>query len=141
MQKRILVIEDDSALRFLFNNVLTSSGCEVTEASSCATGFAAIEAHRYFDFVLCDVELSDCAALELIENCCKRNLTTVVISANDEYLSACREMGVLAFIRKPITARELLQVVDNINELDIPYAYIATRQRRTSDNSDRAEQD
>ena len=130
MQKRILVVEDDSALRFLFNSVLASGGCEVIEASSCASAIAAIEADPHFDFVLCDVELSDCAALDFIDQCCQWNLRTVVITANEEYFTACRDMGVLAFIRKPITARNLLQVVNNINELDMPDAYVATRQRR-----------
>lgn len=127
MQKRILVVEDDTALRFLFNNVLSSSGCQVTEADSCASAFAAIEQAGNFDFILCDVELTDCAALDLIDQCCKWNYRTVVISANEDYLNPCRDMGVLAFIRKPITARDLLQVVNNIDELDRPYAYVATR--------------
>lgn len=140
MQKRILVVEDDTALRFLFNNVLTSSGCQVTEADSCASAFAAIDQAGDFDFILCDVELTDCAALDLIDQCCKRNLTTVVISANDDYLNPCREMGVLAFIRKPITARDLLQVVNNIDELDRPYTYIATRHGRHLSKPDAAEQ-
>ncbi len=133
MSKRILIVEDHEPLRILFRNVLSSIGCTVIESAGCASAIAAIDDYAEFDFILCDVELEDCNALTLIQQLCAMRYATVVISANDTYLAACRKAGVLAFIRKPITAQDLIRVVNNIEDIDRPHAYIARHHNRDSD--------
>lgn len=126
MQKQILLLEDHPSLRRLFRDILAYGGCEVTETSSCDVALEYVR-NNYYDFIMADVELIGENSLEFIQTCCKWNLTVVVVSSNDDYLVQCRDMGVLAFIRKPISANNLLDLVNNINTAEIPNMYLATR--------------
>lgn len=128
MSKRILLVEDDNALRALFQNVVKSTGSKVSEASSRSEAIAFLEAQDY-DLMICDIQLQDGDTLDIIEVCCGHNLDVVVISSNEDYMAMCRDMGVLAFVRKPIAARDLLLIVTDVGKLDIPGAYISPRAR------------
>jgi len=115
MSNRILIVEDDVRLRQLFSNVLAHQGYDVREAATCAETRVYLQAHE-FDMLICDVELEDCNALGVIEDCVRENYPVLVISANEEYTTACQQMGVRAFVRKPITVNEFIALVHNISQ-------------------------
>lgn len=112
---RILIVEDDVRLRQLFSNVLTHQGYDVLQAATCSETRVYMEANE-FDLLVCDVELEDCIALNMIQDCVNQNHPVVVISANDDYITPCREMGVNAFVRKPITVNDFIALVHRHNQ-------------------------
>lgn len=123
MPKQVLIMEDDAALRTFFRQVLTHNDCTV------ATTATRIDALHYlmndsFDYLLFDIEVEDGNALDLIGECCDKGLNVIVITSNEQYLAQCKRMGVLAFIRKPIAASDLIKLIYNIDDLDLPHMYI-----------------
>jgi DNA-binding response OmpR family regulator len=110
MSNRILIVEDDVSLRQLFSNVLSHQGFDVVQAATCNETRVYMEAHD-FDILICDVELEDCNALPIIEDCVRGNFPVVVISANESYSAPCRDIGVNAFVTKPITVNDFISLI------------------------------
>ena len=123
MSKNILIMEDDAALRRFFKQVLSHSNCEVTTASTRVDALHQIH-NGNFDYLLFDIEVEDGNSLDLIQECCDAGKDVIIITANEQYLADCKSMGVLAFIRKPIAASDLIKLVNNIDDLDLPHMYV-----------------
>lgn len=64
MPHRILIVEDNEALREMFRDLLSRRGFDVTVASTCA-GACALAIDELFDAVLADFDLPDGSGLEL----------------------------------------------------------------------------
>lgn len=126
MSQKILVVEDDAALRSLFQNIVDSMGYTVTDVSSRVAAMDSLAENEYL-MMVCDIEVDDGNMLDVIEVCCEHGLDVAVITSNEEYLPECRDLGVLAFIRKPIAARDLMTLIRDIDQLDLPGAYIRGR--------------
>jgi len=112
MPKHILIMEDDVPLRTFFHQVLTHNNCDVAATGSRMDALYYIHNHD-FDYLLFDIEVEDGNALDVIRECCEQGQNVIVITANEQYLTQCREMGVLAFVRKPVTATELIQLINS----------------------------
>ena len=128
MGKRILVIEDDLPLRNLFRGIVAAGGHTVYESSTREEAIDLIS-EKDVELLVCDIEVEDGVMLDVIEVCCNHNLDVIVITANEDYFTRCRDMGVLAFITKPVAAGDLMNLLNNIENVDIPGAYIAPRAR------------
>ena len=116
MLKEVLIIEDDIALRRLFTSVLEYSGCHVSEADSCAAARDYI-ASQNFDIIISDVHLPDGDAVSVMESLLANNQTVVAISSDDSYIRPLREMGVSAFIVKPVAVADLRTLAANLDNL------------------------
>lgn len=123
MSKNILIMEDDVALRNFFTQVLTHSDCNVATSATRIDALHHIH-NNNFDYLLFDIEVEDGNSLDLIAQCCDDGYNVIVITANEQYLADCKAMGVMAFIRKPIAASDLIKLVTNIDDLDLPHMYI-----------------
>jgi DNA-binding NtrC family response regulator len=123
MSKNVLIMEDDAALRKFFQQVLTHNNCAVATSATRIDALHHIH-NNQFDYLLFDIEVEDGNALDLIGQCCNEGYNVIVITANDQYMNQCKQMGVLAFIRKPIAATDLIKLVTNIDDLDLPHMYI-----------------
>lgn len=123
MSKNVLIMEDDAALRKFFKQVLSHNDCNVATVATRMDALHQIH-NTDFDYLLFDIEVEDGNSLDLIQQCCDAGQDVIVITANEQYLAACKKMGVLAFIRKPIAASDLIKLINNIDELDLPYTYI-----------------
>lgn len=113
MGNRILIVEDDIRLRQLFTNILIHQGYDVREAATCSETRVYMDADE-FDMMICDVELEDCNALPVIEDCVNSHRPVVVISANDAYGTPCHELGVNAFVRKPIPVNDFIALINEV---------------------------
>ncbi|SDE84776.1 response regulator [Limimaricola pyoseonensis] len=63
---RVLLVEDESLVAMLGEDVLIEAGCEVTVAMRLAEALAAVEATR-FDFAILDVNLGDATSYPVAE--------------------------------------------------------------------------
>lgn len=123
MSKQVLIVEDDRPLRTFFRQVLSHADCEVTVTGSrVEAGREILEAE--FDYLLIDIEVEDGNAMDLVAECCDANLNVIIITSNEEYFRECKALGVLAFVRKPLSGSGLIKLIHNINELDDPDVYV-----------------
>ena len=111
-EERILVVEDDDAVRHMTREFLTIKGYSVIEASNAADAIQFVESHdEIIDLVLTDVLMPGMKGRELVERLAKLRSSFKVL-----YMSAHTEddaisIGILspgtAFIEKPFSPDEL----------------------------------
>jgi DNA-binding NtrC family response regulator len=116
MPKQVLIVEDDIALRRLFSSVLSHSDCDVFEATSCATAQDQLS-KRSYDMVVCDIHLTDGDTIDIMSLCCEQNMSVVAISSDDSYIKPLKQMGVNAFMVKPVSVGDLMQLVENFDDI------------------------
>ncbi len=110
MRPRILIVEDDSALRDAIKAMLDRSGYEVATAADGPTGVAALSNDRY-DVLLLDVGLPFVDGWRILEGLETGKMPSViVISARGAERDKVRalDMGADDYLAKPFGAEELL---------------------------------
>ena len=120
MQARILIIDDEEAIRFSLRGVLEDEGHTVLEAESAARGqeLAALESP---DLVFMDIWMPGMSGLEALPHLMEAqpDLPVVMISGHgtiETAVSAIR-MGAYDFIEKPLSLDKVLLVVARALEL------------------------
>jgi CheY-like chemotaxis protein len=111
-----LVIEDDSATSFIFQQVLASLGLTVKCASDGATALDCLDKNAY-DIVFMDLLLPRVSGRELLEKRSQiehlKDCPVVVVTAHsrmkDEIALGPRDQ----FLTKPVLLRDLFDVVGN----------------------------
>src|SRR5438477_609904 len=113
-RNRILIVDDESGIRFGIRNFLDAHGFDVTEAENCKS---ALEMFRSApsDLVLVDYSLPDGNALELLPRLKEINaaLPVVVLTAHGSIDLAVRAIkeGAEQFLTKPVELPALLVVL------------------------------
>jgi len=107
---RILVVEDDRALRSVLVGALQSGGFEVEQAADGSAGVQALKA-RSFDVVLLDIGLPFVDGWHVLSTLDGRRVPSViVISARGDQADKVRalDMGADDYLAKPFGSDELL---------------------------------
>ncbi len=118
-RNRILIVDDESGIRFGIRNFLDAHGFDVTEAENCKS---ALEMFRSApsDLVLVDYSLPDGNALELLPRLKEINaaLPVVVLTGHGSIDLAVRAIkeGAEQFITKPVELPALLVVLQRVLE-------------------------
>ena len=110
MAYRILVVDDEPALREMVGAILTRAGYEVSLAATCAQALEQ-QARQRPDGVLLDVMLPDGDGFALLGQLRRQeDLPVLFLSARDEDEAKLRGLGLGAddYITKPFLAQELL---------------------------------
>ncbi|GAA0585554.1 response regulator [Caenispirillum bisanense] len=115
-KKRVLVVEDEGAVREMIAAFLSNAGYAVRTA---ADGFAmqSILESEPVDLLLLDLNLPDCDGLEVARSLRARSrLGIIMVTARDEPEDRARglELGADDYITKPFFPRELLARVRNV---------------------------
>jgi two-component system, OmpR family, response regulator len=109
-QIKILIIEDDAAMRLLLRGCFEHAGFAVVEAGNADELWAAM-AQQQFDLVTLDVRLPGAGGLELVQAIRQRsNVPVVMISVITNLIDrvAALERGADDFIVKPFDLMDLL---------------------------------
>lgn len=114
---RILIVDDESLIRWSLANTLRDCGHEAFEAANGATALRAVaEAHVPFDVVLLDLRLPDSTDLRLLAQL--RRLTpstsTVLMTAygTSEVVQEALDLGVFRVVGKPLDMSEVPCLVE-----------------------------
>jgi DNA-binding response OmpR family regulator len=108
---RILLVEDEEAVRSLLKEVLEYEGYEVKEASNGE------EALRWYaqssaDLVLTDIVMPDMEGIEMIMKIRKTDLNVkIIVMSGNDYLDLARKLGADYALRKPFSNQVLLDAV------------------------------
>ena len=123
---RILVIEDDSMLRSMLQQMLVHNGHEVLVASDGMEATRLYQKQSDIDLIVTDVLMPEKDGLEVIMEIRSKlpEVRIIAISgggriSHTDYLIAARRLGAHATLSKPFARQELL---DTINSLLTPPA-------------------
>jgi CheY-like chemotaxis protein len=117
---RILLADDNADLLEIQREVLCDAGHHVTTAT---TGSEAVKKtrHRVFDLVITDIVMPDGDGIETIVHLRKRHPSTKIIAMSgggrlgaENYLPVAEKLGAAKAVAKPVTARQLLAMVDQV---------------------------
>jgi two-component system KDP operon response regulator KdpE len=131
MSARILLIEDDSALRSNFALSLIAEGYQVRSAASLSQAFAIwhdTSGSQGIDLVLLDLGLPDGVGDDFLSAIRLEELTPViVISARNGEQEKARllNLGAAAYLVKPFTVPTLLDCVQSILVARLPQGEVA----------------
>jgi len=115
---KILIIEDEAAIRRVLKNILSEENSEyqVEEAQDGEEGFAKIK-QEDFDLVLCDIKMPKMDGEELLTQvkAIKPEIPFVMISGHGDLQTAVNTMklGAFDYISKPPDLNRLLNTVRN----------------------------
>lgn len=108
--KKILVIDDENAIRDLLEMVLISENYQVRTAENGAVGLKQLDTFEP-DLVLLDIMLPDYSGYDLCREIVKKStIPVIMISAKNETIDKVLglELGAEDYITKPFDNRELL---------------------------------
>ncbi|MCU0646731.1 MAG: sigma-54 dependent transcriptional regulator [Gemmatimonadaceae bacterium] len=112
---RVLVVEDDAALRALLTELLASEGYDVHASTGGRDALAHLAQHPDIGVVLTDLLMPDGTGEELLRAVAGRQpaLRVIVMTAFGSIESAVRlvRAGAFDYLTKPVTTTELLRTV------------------------------
>lgn len=115
MRQRILVVDDDDAMREMMALALTKEGYRVDSAGSAADGIAVLGETR-FDLVIADIYLGDGTGLDLLDAIEERQSDTrmILVTARGSVETAAfaRSHGVFDYLAKPFALEHFLGRVE-----------------------------
>lgn len=118
-EQKILLVEDETELRELYEMLLRDAGYDVTAKPDGKTGLEAIEKGGY-DLVLLDIMLPFIDGLEILDRLAKgserkQKAKTIVLLTNlaqDQTIAKALELGVRGYmIKSDYNPEQLLQTV------------------------------
>ncbi|MFN8542704.1 MAG: sigma-54 dependent transcriptional regulator [Candidatus Binatia bacterium] len=119
VQRRILVVDDEPAMRQGLAEVLGRGGFGVEQAGTAEDGLARLE-RGGIDLVLADLRLPGMSGLELLGEMRRvgAEAPTVVISAHGtiEDAVAAMKLGAVDFLSKPFSPSDLLHLATRLTE-------------------------
>jgi CheY-like chemotaxis protein len=122
MEKKILVVDDESAIRELFSEVLAMGGYAVQTAESAEEALEIIEKTPYWVYFL-DLNLPGMNGVELCRQVRKRFPMAIAYAvtgyASLFELSECRDAGFEDYYTKPVNIADLVDAAGQaFNKLD-----------------------
>lgn len=113
---RVLVVEDESLIRWAVAETLTDAGHKVIEAPDAATALRAVgQTSDPFDVVLLDFRLPDSDDLSLVERIRQQAPSSAIVmmtaDGNPQMAEDAKVLGVYEVVPKPFDAALLEQVI------------------------------
>jgi two-component system, chemotaxis family, chemotaxis protein CheY len=116
--KRVLVIDDSSAVRQQIRNTLASAGFEIVEAMDGLDGLEKLRTMTDINLALCDVNMPRMTGLEMMLEVQREGLTTPILMLTTEgqpsMIRRARDAGAKGWIVKPFKPELLLIAVNKI---------------------------
>jgi two-component system cell cycle sensor histidine kinase/response regulator CckA len=118
MPRRLLLVDDEYAVRRITARALTRHGWEVLEAESAEAALALLDADRNTSLtaVVSDVVMPGLDGAGLVEAVRQRypGLPAILVSGYAESMLGDRGLVAIAFVGKPYTPKALLARLDEI---------------------------
>jgi two-component system, chemotaxis family, chemotaxis protein CheY len=114
MSATILVVEDDELVRELFRIHLGNAGYEVLLAEDAIVAGHLLLKQRP-DLIVADIEMPFMDGLEFLEavkaDAVVSAIPVIFVSSRSDFEDRCKQVGAVAFLKKPVLADRLLAVV------------------------------
>lgn len=134
MQK-ILVIDDERAIRNVLKDILSNEGFQVDEAADGEEGWKKFQVANY-DLVLCDIKMPKMDGLEFLQQAtaAKQDIPIIMISGHGTIETAVDAVkkGAFDYISKPPDLNRLLVTIRNAVDRTVLVAETKTLKRKIS---------
>jgi len=115
--KRILIVDDETAILFAFGQILKAPGVEIDKAASAEEAYDLIAANRY-EAAVADLRLSGATNIEGFEVVRRIKETqpackVIVVTAygGDDTKKKVQELGADTYIEKPISPQHIKELL------------------------------
>lgn len=120
---KILLVDDEAAIREISKDVLETYGYSVTSAANGGDAFAIFNQNKApFDLILTDLEMPVMNGLDFIRQVRKKdNKIKIIVSSGlftEEKLQEIADCDVKIFLPKPYTAEKLLSTIQDVLQVD-----------------------
>lgn len=117
---RILVVDDESPIRFLIHKVLESAGHTVFDAISGPDALNMLTTHdNQFDMIVLDLLMPHMDGFEFLTILRRQpcHIPVIIVSAqwNADTISKALERAVSGHLRKPFSRQKLIDMVNNLS--------------------------
>lgn len=114
--KKILLIEDEDAIRMGLKYCLEQEGFLIDEAANGKNALDILVSNQDIDLILLDINLPDINGFDLFEKIKKYKVPTIFLTANDLEVSIVKglDMGADDYITKPFKTRELISRINSV---------------------------
>ncbi len=114
---KILVVEDDGDLLYLYGTLLTRRGYGIEPVKRSADAMLHLT-NEPFDLIILDIGMPDISGLRIAEfthgDARLKQIPIIVVSANEQNEIQARAWGVQYFFVKPVKMQELMTLVDRL---------------------------
>ncbi len=120
MSKKILIVDDSSTARQLIVNHLEGQGHDLLQAKDGDEALAIVSADGSIALIFSDINMPGLNGLELVEKIKQNNSTAKIpiclltTETGNTELQKAKELGVNAFLVKPIKKEQILTVVNGL---------------------------
>jgi PAS domain S-box-containing protein len=135
--RRALVVDDNETNRRIVRDMLGAEGIAVDAAASAGAGFAALrhaaQAGTPYDFAILDVQLPDrdgfalAAQIRAAPELAGLPLLILTSAGQRGDAARCRELGIQAYLTKPVVRTDLIEAVGAMLAPAAPAAPVITR--------------
>src|SRR5690606_9471044 len=116
---KILIIDDERAIRRALREILEFEEFEVDEAENGKEGFLKAKTEQY-DIIFCDIKMPEMDGMEVLEAILEAEIDTPVIMisghGNIETAVGAIKKGAFDFIEKPLDLNRILVTVRNARD-------------------------
>ena len=116
---KILIIDDERAIRNSLGEILGDEGYEVDTAEDGATGLQKVEKEKY-DVIFCDIKMPGMDGIEVLGKLTEMGTDAAVVMisghADIETAVECIKKGAFDFVQKPLDLNRILITVKNAGE-------------------------
>ena len=116
---KILIIDDERAIRNSLKEILSDEGYEVETAEDGVIGLE-MAGKQHFDVIFCDIKMPNMDGMEVLDNLEKEgtDAAIVMISGHGDIDSAveCIKKGAFDFIQKPLDLNRILITIKNATD-------------------------
>ncbi len=117
---RILVVDDERAIRNSLKEILTDEGFEVDVAEDGAVALQMVEKEKY-NLIFCDIKMPNMDGMEVLDRVRAMGVEAaiVMISGHGDIETAveCIKKGAFDFIQKPLDLNRILITIKNATEM------------------------
>ncbi|MBU5460362.1 response regulator transcription factor [Anaerostipes sp. MSJ-23] len=123
MMYKVLIVEDDENMRFLYTKMKEWEECGFRIAATAENGKEALEKieKQSFDMVLTDIRMPDMDGIALLKRIKEMEipLVTVLVSSHDEFEYARQGIlfGAFDFLVKPVRRQQLKEMLLRVKEV------------------------
>lgn len=116
---KILIIEDNAAIRDNTEELLELNGFEVFTTNNGHKGIELLEEHK-IDLILCDIHMPEVSGFEVFRELKKndswKEISFIFISASVQHFEKAKalHMDIDGFIEKPFTEKKLTTTINSI---------------------------
>ena len=117
---RILVVDDERAIRNSLKEILTDEGFEVDAAEDGTVALQMVEKEKY-NLIFCDIKMPNMDGMEVLDRIKAMGVEAaiVMISGHGDIETAveCIKKGAFDFIQKPLDLNRILITIKNATEM------------------------